>query len=297
MILESGCFDYCTRCPGCPTRRADAAPDHLLQSGRSTERSCVGSPAPLQRAATGNPKSQQLVGSEDLEAKASERARLQQLVCQFLSETSRSAGGRHCAAIALDSSRGLGAKPHRLSGRQVVRYLLVDEATQLEISSKVTSSWRGGVSSWEILGTWPILHTLAVEKAERSALLGLFWPELCPLLAQEELCRSVVIECRELHDGSSGAPAPLLLIEESRDCRDRFVTAIEILQLYRAGAARKQGSGSGYETPGRLPSGRGFLRPPPGTPFSPLTSPFDRKAPAPPPTPKHPTWHEVIPSE
>merc|ERR1719433_891425 len=76
---------------------------------------------------------------------------------------------------------------------------------------------------------------LGVHRAEDSALVQSSKRELSRLLSEDELCRSAVLEL-----GGSGCAAygPVLVVEESLELRNRFVSALQILRLYRSAAQR-----------------------------------------------------------
>merc|ERR1712217_806419 len=69
-------------------------------------------------------------------------------------------------------------------------------------------------------------------KAEDSALVGIARHEIDGLVSNEELHRAAVLEF------GSGARTPLLLVEDTAQRRDTFVSCLQILRLYRGAAQR-----------------------------------------------------------
>jgi len=157
----------------------------------------------------------------DPAAKASERSRLRRLVSEFVQEA---ACGRPCSVIALDdASSSVGV-------RRDARYGLCDEVERLVLHRKADTD-----GAWECLGAWPLQAVLGAHRAEESALVRSFSQELSCQLTGEELRRSAILD---FGGACAVRSQPLLLIEESPEHRDRLVSGVQILRLYRGAAKR-----------------------------------------------------------
>lgn len=148
-------------------------------------------------------------------SQAEERIRLRRLVNEFVMEAAR---GRSCWVVPFELKEG-GATP---GTRQEARYDLLDEAA-------------ADASGWQTLGAWPLVNLLGAHRAEESALVGKLQKSLEQQVAKEELSRSAIIE---FSSSNVAAKAPILVVEDTVESRERLVSALSILRLYR-GAARR----------------------------------------------------------
>lgn len=165
----------------------------------------------------------------DGRARAKERARLGRLVTQFMQEAGF---GRTCSVIALDDTLSLAGV------KRDARYKLSDGADSLVLQVKAEGNdAAGGSPEWEPMGVWPLRTVLGAHRAEESALVQSCLPELSSLLSKGELGLSAVLE---FGGGACAGRSPLLLVEESPEHRERFVSGLQILRLYRGAAHRKE---------------------------------------------------------
>jgi len=170
--------------------------------------------------------------TRDPAAKAAERVRLRQLVNDF---TQEAAGGRPCTVVVLDSdptlnNGGTRREARYTLGEEVQRFILLGRAQPRD--PQVADN---GEADWEPLGQWPLHAVLGTHRAEDSALVQSRQRELGRIVSREELGRSAVLE---FGGGPFAGCVPLLLIEESREHCERFVSGMQILRLYKGAAQR-----------------------------------------------------------
>lgn len=171
-------------------------------------------PQPLTRCSTA------AASAQDSASKANERSRLRKLVSDFVQEASR---GRPCSVVALNDASG-----GSVGSRQDAHYEISEEVQVLIIRRKADAGDGGG----QPIGSWPLRAVLGAHKAGDSALVQSARHDIDAMVSHEELSRSAVLEF------GSGARTPLLLVEESTEYRDRFVSGMQILRLYRGAAQR-----------------------------------------------------------
>lgn len=162
---------------------------------------------------------------QDPASKARERSRLRALVAEFVQEA---ACGRRCSVVVLgDGGAGCGPKLDAW-------YELRDKAERFVLRGRRKE--KQPQQAPELIGSWVLDAVLGAYKAEESALVHGARQELTGLLSDCELQRSAVLE---LGRGPCAACAPLLLVEDSVEHRDRFVLGMQIiLRLFRG--AREQ---------------------------------------------------------
>jgi len=219
--------------------RSDWTPRAAAASGQSvaaSPRTILSTPPPslLVDMPTATRRSTTPPIARDPAAKALERARLRQLVNDFTAEATR---GRRCTVVVLDSD-----PTHGNGGvRKEARYSLGDEVQRFILLSRVGQQPRdleavdSSEPEWEPLGEWPLQAVLGTHKAEESALVASRQPAINHVVSQEELARAAVLE---FGGGAFAGCVPLLLIEESRDHCERFVSSMQILRLYKGAAHR-----------------------------------------------------------
>lgn len=175
------------------------------------------------------------LGARDPAAKALERKRLRQLFNDFMQEA---ASGRSCTVVVLDDDAA------RSNGgiRTDARYTLSQEVERFMVET----------ASGESFGQWPLEAVLGTHKAEESALVQSRWVELARVVSQEELARAAVIE---FGGGAFAGCTPLLLIEESPDHCEKFVSGMQILRLYKGAAQRLESARSDRRSNSREPMG------------------------------------------
>lgn len=171
-------------------------------------------------------------------SQAEERIRLRRLVNEFVMEAAR---GRSCWVVPFELKEG-GATP---GTRQEARYDLLDEAERWVLSCRAAAD----ASGWQTLGAWPLVNLLGAHRAEESALVGKLQKSLEQQVAKEELSRSAIIE---FSSSNVAGKAPILVVEDTVESRERLVSALSILRLYR-GAARRMEMAKG-KSPGSEPS-------------------------------------------
>lgn len=180
------------------------------------------------------------------------RFELQKLVCDFVREASN--GGQHCEAMKVGGSSGL----------QTVQYQLDRSATKLELKD---------ISTGGVLICWNV-NDILLRKGEDADT----WPHTATLTA------ATLAQSLEISVGGHGS---WCLVAKNQKERDRFVCAIQILQLYHS---LQNQLATNFSTPKKSEmegyGEGGLLRPPTTSPATSLVSPFARKAPAPPPTPQ-----------
>lgn len=165
----------------------------------------------------------------DPSEKARERARLRDLVSEFVSEASR---GRPCSIVALGGDGGSRAV------RRDARYELRLAADSLVLHGRAPEGagcGDGDGPRWEQIGCWSLRAVRGAHRAEDSELVRNSLGDLRPLLSNRELSMSAVLE---FGGGACAARAPLLFVENSVEHRERFVSGMQILRLYK-GATRR----------------------------------------------------------
>lgn len=188
----------------------------------------------------------------DPAAKALERSRLRQLVNEF---TQEACSGRSCTVVMLDSdlrNGGVRREARYSLNVEVNRFVLHGRAPRLRDPEVIQDESEFD----EPLGQWPMEAVLGVHRAEDSALVQSLMRDLSRLVSQEELPCAAVLE---FGGGAFANCTPLLLIEESVDHCERFVSGMQILRLYKGAAqrlesARNSGRSGGLQ-PGLLSDG------------------------------------------
>jgi len=182
----------------------------------------------------------------DPAAKATERTRLRHLVQEFMQEA---ANGRSCVVVALDSRLIERSNTDIGSLRREARYILSEEVEkftlfgrtllQRKVDEHVANEQAPDSSEdqWEPLGQWPFEAVLGTHRAEESALVRSHEHDLTRIVTREEMGRAAVLE---FGGGAFAGCVPLLLIEESSDHREKFVSGMQILRLYKGAALRAQ---------------------------------------------------------
>jgi len=194
----------------------EPAPELLLDSSSGLLGSLSGRPRTPPR--TNDPR-------ENVMAK---RAELRQMLTEFTEEASKN--GRPCVIVDLKTH---GSPEECRWMRQLARYSLRDAAARFVLSED-TQDKLGG--DGKAIGSWMLSSVLGVHRAEESALVQTRKPRLTHVVSDEELQRSAVID---FGGRACASRSPLLLIEESVDHRERFVSGMSILNMYNRGAARK----------------------------------------------------------
>lgn len=174
-------------------------------------------------------------------AKAQERARLRQLVNQF---TAEAASGRPCTVVVMDSdptyaNGGVRKEAQYSLGDEVDRFILLSRARPQPRNPEVVDNAE---PEWETLGQWPLEAVLGTHRAEESALVASRQQALYQVVSQEEIGRAAVIE---FGGGAFAGCVPLLVIEESREHCERFVSSMQILRLYKGAAHRLESARNG----------------------------------------------------
>lgn len=152
----------------------------------------------------------------DPAAKALEHSRLRMLVSEFIEEATH---GRECSIIILKDVST------KTSAKLDAKYELRDKAERLVVHCKDKEK-----NTWELIGSWILNAVLGAYRAEESALVHGAKRELTNFLSDEELRRSAVLEF------GRGPCAPLLLVEDSVEHRDRFVSGMQIILRLFSGA-------------------------------------------------------------
>eukprot|EP00435_Cladocopium_sp_Y103_P034228 s1571_g8.t2 len=164
--------------------------------------------------------------------------------------------GRRCEAMKVGGPSGL----------QTVQYQLDRAATKFELKD---------ISSNSVLICWNVSDIL-LRKGEDADT----WPHKATLTAAT-LAQSLEISVE------GGGHGSWCLVAKNQEERDRFVCAIQILQLYHS---LQNQLATNFSTPKKSEmegyGEGGVLRPPASSPATSLVSPFARTAPAPPPTPQ-----------
>jgi len=197
--------------------------------------------------AAGNSSSRGPGALRDPAEKARERARLQALVGEFTREASQ---GRPCAIVSLgnihDAAAGGAAKREAF-------YLLSGEVEWLELRCRGSqdAGKTDAAGTGELLCSWPLHAVLGAHRAEESALVQRAKDELGRILTKDELSRAAVLE---FGHGAYASSEPLLLVEDSTEHRDRLVSSVQILRLYR-GAVQRSQSANGNTSRPRMPMG------------------------------------------
>jgi hypothetical protein len=182
--------------------------------------------------------------ARDPAAKATERTRLRQLVQEFMQEA---ATGRPCIVVSLDSRQfersngdigNLRREARYNLSEEVERFTLLGRASQQRKVDEIPNDPVSDTNEeWETLGEWPFEAVLGTHRAEESALVRSHQHDLNRIVTREEMGRAAVLE---FGGGAFAGCVPLLVIEESPDHREKFVSGMQILRLYKGAALRAQ---------------------------------------------------------
>jgi len=234
--------------------RADWTPRAALASGHppmgASPRTMLATPPPSLLVDIPSGRRPATPPARDPAAKAVERARLRKLVNDFSQEAS---AGRPCFIIVLD-----GNVVGSFGPRREARYILSTEVDRLSLDWKTQVCSENNTevdadAEWEPIGMWPLEAVLGTHRAEESALVQSRQRELSRLVSREELSRAAVLE---FSGGGLAARKPLLLIEETPEHRERFVSGMQILRLYKGAAQRLESARSaGDKRPYAMPNG------------------------------------------
>lgn len=217
------------------TPRAAVASGHPL-TGSSPSMLATPPPALLVDVPAGAQRPRTPPAARDPAAKALERARLRQLVNEF---TQEAASGRPCSIVVLDGDMG----ECNGGGRREARYTLSDEVDRFILLGRRAAQQRhadaeaadNNEAEWEPLGQWPLEAVLGIHKAEESALVQSHQRDLGRSVSREEIARAAVLE---FGGGTFAGCVPLLLIEESTEHIEKFVSGMQILRLYKGATHR-----------------------------------------------------------
>eukprot|EP00927_Polykrikos_kofoidii_P078074 TRINITY_DN74951_c0_g1_i1.p1 TRINITY_DN74951_c0_g1~~TRINITY_DN74951_c0_g1_i1.p1 ORF type:complete len:412 (-),score=38.46 TRINITY_DN74951_c0_g1_i1:55-1290(-) len=193
------------------TPRATTPPPELLVDGPMTSRSHPNLRAP----------------AVDVSEKAQERARLRKLVDEFMREA---ANGRSCSVVPLQGD-GFGC-----SGgpglRRPGHYELDQEGGRLVLHRRTADASEEAV--WEVASSCPLADMLGAQAAVDSALVQSYRRDLETQVTDDELLNAALLD----FGGSGTLRGLVLVIEDSILHRDRLVSGVQILRLYK-GAARR----------------------------------------------------------
>lgn len=188
---------------------------------------------------------------------------------KVVSELVREAAcGRPAIVVALDSENAMAGVG--VGTRLLARYQLCDELRRLVLHGRVNEK-----DGWEVIGSWPLHALVGVHRAEESALVRSARHEMDGLLSIQELERSAVFEFGA-GDSATVAGAnrtPLLLVEESQEHRERLVSGMQVLRIYRGARhrseseSRRRQCGREDMAPAAQPSSPAELREAPATPL------------------------------
>lgn len=221
--------------------RADWTPRAALASGHppmgASPRTMLATPPPSLLVDHTPGRRSTTPPARDPAAKAVERARLRKLVNDFSKEA---AAGRPCLIIVMDGNMVGSFGP-----RREARYILSEEVDRLSLDWKIQVGGDADEvaidTEWQPIGMWPLEAILGTHRAEESALVQSCQRELSRLVSREELSRAAILE---FSGGGSAARKPLLLIEETPEHRERFVSGMQILRLYKGAAQRLESARS-----------------------------------------------------
>lgn len=190
--------------------------------------------------------------ARDPAAKAQERARLRQLVSDF---TQEAAAGRPCTIVVLD-----GDLRNNGGVRKEAQYTLGDEVQRFTILARASAQAANadGEAQLEQIGQWPLGAVLGTHRAEESALVQSRQRDLSRVVTREELARAAVLE---FGGGAFAGSVPLLLIEESPEHCERFVSGMQILRLYKGAAQRLESARNSGDRRSNDPTSPGVSAP------------------------------------